>query len=320
VIGVAAIVALVGFSRLALGVHFLSDVIGGWSLGIAWIGLCATAFELLRYHEGLRVTEPLEEGLEPEAADDLRPTEPHEHRTGTGWVIAGAVVAWVFTFGALIAIGLPLARHRDGNGNVLWDSTIPHWFAAHRSDALGHVSIVGSEVGNTHAILAIGLVIGAVSLAAIRRWRPVIFLLTVMFGELTLFLASAAIVGRARPDVENMDGPMPTSSFPSGHVAATILIWATAAVLIVPRTRAWWRWMLPVLAVAMPLWVAVSRMYRGMHHPTDILGSMVLSALWLSAVYWLVKPNADLPAEEVPAPVSDLQDSGVGLQDSGVGR
>jgi undecaprenyl-diphosphatase len=182
------------------------------------------------------------------------------------------------------------------------------------------VSIVGSEVGNTHAILAIGLVIGAVSLAAIRRWRPVIFLLTVMFGELTLFLASAAIVGRARPDVENMDGPMPTSSFPSGHVAATILIWATAAVLIVPRTRAWWRWMLPVLAVAMPLWVAVSRMYRGMHHPTDILGSMVLSALWLSAVYWLVKPNADLPDEEVPAPVSDLQDSGVGLQDSGVGR
>jgi undecaprenyl-diphosphatase len=312
VIGVAAIVVLVGFSRLALGVHFLSDVIGGWSLGIAWIGLCATAFELLRYHEGLRVTEPLEEGLEPEAADDLRPTEPHEHRTGTGWVIAGAVVAWVFTFGALIAIGLPLARHRDGNGNVLWDSTIPHWFAAHRSDALGHVSIVGSEVGNTHAILAIGLVIGAVSLAAIRRWRPVIFLLTVMFGELTLFLASAAIVDRARPDVENMDGPMPTSSFPSGHVAATILIWATAAVLIMPRTRAWWRWVLPVLAVAMPLWVAVSRMYRGMHHPTDILGSMVLSALWLSAVYWLVKPNADLPAEEVPAPVSDLQDSGVG--------
>ena len=131
-----------------------------------------------------------------------------------------------------------------------------------------------------------------------------------MFGELTLFLASAAIVDRARPDVENMDGPMPTSSFPSGHVAATILIWATAAVLVLPRTRAWWRWVLLALAVAMPLWVAVSRMYRGMHHPTDIVGSMLLSALWLSAVYWLVKPNRDLaeqPCEEdLPEPVSDL--------------
>jgi len=311
VIGVGVIVALVGFSRLALGVHFLSDVIGGWSLGIAWIGLCATAFELLRYHEGRRVTEPLEEGLEPEAADDLRATEPHEHRTGTGWAIAGAVIAWVFTFGALVVVGWPLARYRDGNGNVLWDTTVPRWFAAHRSDALGHVSIVGSEVGNTHAILAIGLVIGAVSLAAIRRWRPVIFLLTVMFGELTLFLASAAIVGRARPAVENMDGPMPTSSFPSGHVAATILIWSTAAVLVMPRTRAWWRWVLPALAVAMPLWVAISRMYRGMHHPTDILGSVLLSVLWLGAAYWLVKPNCDLVAEEGPAPTGELQDSGV---------
>ncbi|MET7421597.1 phosphatase PAP2 family protein [Dactylosporangium sp. NPDC005555] len=310
VIGVAAIVALVGFSRLALGVHFLSDVIGGWSLGIAWLGLCATAFELLRYHEGRRVTEPLEEGLEPEAADDLRPTEPHEHRPGTARAVALGAVAWVLTFGALVAAGLPLARYRDGNGNVLWDSTIPHWFAANRSDVLGHVSIVGSEVGNTHAILAIGLAVGALSLAAIRRWRPVIFLVTVMFGELTLFLASAAIVDRARPDVENMDGPMPTSSFPSGHVAATILIWATAAVLVMPRTRAWWRWAFLALAVAMPLWVAVSRMYRGMHHPTDIVGSMLLSALWLLAVHRLVKPNCDLAerpsAEDAPEPAGDL--------------
>lgn len=313
VIVVGAVVALIGFSRLALGVHFLSDVIGGWSLGIAWIGLCAAAFELLRAHEGLRVTEPLDEGLEPEAADDLRPTEPHDHRPGTAHALALGAVAWVFTFGALVAAGLPLARHEDGNGNILWDSTVPHWFAAHRSDVLGHVSIVGSEVGNTHAILAIGLVIGAVSLAAIRRWRPVVFLLTVMFGELSLFLASAAIVDRARPDVENMDGPMPTSSFPSGHVAATILIWATAAVLVMPRTRAWWRWAFLALAVAMPVWVAVSRMYRGMHHPTDIAGSMLLSALWLSAVYWLVKPNCDLterPCEEdAPEPVSDLEDA-----------
>ncbi|MDG6105999.1 phosphatase PAP2 family protein [Dactylosporangium aurantiacum] len=313
VIGVGAIVLLVGFSRLALGVHFLSDVIGGWSLGIAWIGLCATAFELLRAHEGRRVTEPLEEGLEPEAADDLRPTEPHEHRSGTARALALGAVAWVFTFGALVVVGLPLARYEDGNGNILWDTTIPHWFAANRSDVLGHVSIVGSEVGNTHAILAIGLAIGAVSLAAIRRWRPVIFLLTVMFGELSLFLASAAIVDRARPDVENMDGPMPTSSFPSGHVAATILIWATAAVLVMPRTRAWWRWAFLALAVAMPAWVAVSRMYRGMHHPTDIVGSALLSALWLGAAYWLVKPNCDLaeqPCEEdAPEPVSDLEDA-----------
>lgn len=310
---VGAIVLLIGFSRLALGVHFLSDVLGGWSLGIAWVGLTAAAFELLRYHQGQRVTEPLEEGLEPEAARELQPTGPpiEVEATRTGWAIAGTVVAWVIVFGALVALGIPLARYRDGNGNVLWDSTVPHWFAAHRADALARISVIGSEVGNTHAILAIGLAAGALALAVIRRWRPVVFLLTVMFGELTLFLASAAIVDRARPDVENMDGPMPTSSYPSGHVAATICIWTTIAILAMPRIRGWWRWLFVAAAVAMPLWVAVARMYRGMHHPTDIVGSVLLAGLWLAATWWLIKPNCDLTAvpceEDAPAGNSDLK-------------
>ncbi|MER7282568.1 phosphatase PAP2 family protein [Dactylosporangium sp. NPDC000244] len=313
-IAVGAIVVLIGFSRLALGVHFVSDVLGGWSLGVAWVGLCAAAFELWRYERGQSVTAPLAEGLEPEAADDLRPTEQHPHepeRAGHGraWVLAGLGVAWVLTFGALVALGIPLAHYRGGNGNILGDRTIPHWFAGHRTDVLGHITIVGSEVGNTHAILAIGLVIGALALAVARRWRPVIFLVTVMFGELSLFLGSAAIVGRARPDVENMDGPMPTSSYPSGHVAATICIWATAAVLVMPRTRAWWRWLFVAAAVLMPLWVAVSRMYRGMHHPTDILGSCVLAGLWVTAVWWLLRPNHDLVAEPGPARERELAEA-----------
>ncbi|WP_432986551.1 hypothetical protein [Dactylosporangium sp. CA-233914] len=59
-----------------------------------------------------------------------------------------------------------------------------------------------------------------------------------VFGVSALVFSLLVIAGRARPDVENMGGPMPTSS---GHVAATIRIWATAAVLVWPRTRAWWR-------------------------------------------------------------------------------
>jgi hypothetical protein len=41
----------------------------------------------------------------------------------------------------------------------------------------------------------------------------------------------------------------------------------------------------------MPVAVAISRMYRGEHHPTDILGSLLFSALWLTAAYLLIRPN-----------------------------
>jgi len=296
---VALVVAAIGFSRLALGVHFLSDVIGGWALGVAWLGITAYAFELWRRDHGRRVTRPLSEGLEPEAVRDLKPVGPAiaAEVVRTRLAIAGALVSWVLVFGALCAMGIPLARYEKGNGNILGDRTIPHWLAAHRTPDLNRVSYLGGQAGNTHMILAVGLVAGAVALAVIRQWRPIVFLLATMFGELTLFLASAMMVDRARPDVPHLDGRLPTSSFPSGHVAATILLYTAIAVLVFPRTRAWWRWLPVAAAVLMPVCVATSRMYRGMHHPTDILGSLLLATAWIAVTIYFVRPNCDLQAD-----------------------
>jgi undecaprenyl-diphosphatase len=290
----AAVVVLIGASRLGLGVHFLSDVLGGWALGVTWLGLTTYAFELWRHEHGRRVTEPLTEGLEPEAAADLRPAEPVA--SGAPWKTAVAVgaVGWVIVFGVLSAIGIPLARYHAGNGDVLGDRAIPHFLAAHRTPDLNGFSFAGSQAGNTHMIMAVGLVAGAVALALIRRWRPVVFLVVTMFGELTLFLGTAAIVDRARPDVPHLDAHLPTSSFPSGHVAATICLYTAIVLVVWPRTRAWWRWAILAAAVLMPVWVALARMYRGMHHPTDLLGSLVLAAAWLALTTYLVRPNHDL--------------------------
>jgi undecaprenyl-diphosphatase len=295
----AVLVVAVGFSRLALGVHFLSDVLGAWALGLAWLAVTAYAFEVWRLRSGQRPTRPVREGLEPEAADDLRLTEREPVAAPTSepgrWrIAAGVVVAWVLVFGALYAMGTPLSGFHHGNGNVLGDSTVPHWLAAHRTPWLTRIALLGGDAGNTHLILAAGLVGGAVALAAIRRWRPVVFLVVTMLGELTLFLAAQAATHRARPDVPKIDVHVPTSSFPSGHVAATICLYAGFVVLAWPRTRAWWRWALLVLAVLMPVWVGLSRMYQGEHHPTDLLGSLLLAAIWLPALVYLIRPNRDL--------------------------
>ena len=310
--GVAVLVVAIGFTRLALGVHFVSDVLGAWALGVAWLGITAYATELWRVEEGLRPTHPLAEGLEPEAARDLKPTRPATHSVAvrTRWAVAGAVVSWVLVFGALYALGTPLARYHKGNGNILGDTAIPHWLAAHRTPLLDKVSFIGSEAGNTHAILAVGLVAGAVALAWIRQWRPVVFLVATMFGELSLFLASAALVNRERPDVPHLDGRLPTSSYPSGHIAATLCLYTGIVVIFFPRTRAWWRWLLVAAAVLMPLWVTWARMYRGMHHPTDVLGALLLTAGWLTAMVYLVRPNCDLEQRDSgatarPAPVTE---------------
>lgn len=71
IVAAATMIVAIGFTRLALGVHFISDVLGGWVLGAAWLALSTSAFEIWREDRGLRATRPLEEGVEPEAEPDL---------------------------------------------------------------------------------------------------------------------------------------------------------------------------------------------------------------------------------------------------------
>ena len=294
--GIITLIALIGISRILLGVHYVSDVLGGWALGISWLGLTAFAFELTRRAAGQPVTDPVTDGLEPEARADLTPTEPESAMRRVpvrdyGRIAAGVLVAWVLILGAIVGIGELVTK--DGNGNVLGDRTIPHWFAAHRAPGWTHWSQIFSTLGATQAILIAGVATCVVFLAATRHWRPVVFVATVMFGELAAFLAAAAVVKRPRPDVTHLDQHLPTSAYPSGHTAATCCLYVAIAILVIGHFRGWWRWLFLIPAIAMPVLIALSRMYRGEHHPTDVLGSLLFSALWLTATTLLIKPNAD---------------------------
>ena len=70
ILGTILLVALIGFSRLGLGVHYLSDVVGGYVLGLAWLAVSTAAFSIWRVQRGEPPVE-VTAGLEPEAAADL---------------------------------------------------------------------------------------------------------------------------------------------------------------------------------------------------------------------------------------------------------
>jgi undecaprenyl-diphosphatase len=302
---IAALVALIGISRVLLGVHYLSDVLGAWALGITWLGMTAFAFELTRHAAGQPVTDPVTEGLEPEARDDLRPAQPepapgHARLVRSGRVAAAVVVVWVLILGFIVGLGELITRY--GNGNVLGDRTIPRWLAAHRTPGLTRWSLIFSTLGAAQAILIVALATCVVFLAITRRWRPVIFIATLMVGEFAAFLTAAAVVRRPRPDVTHLDHHLPTSAYPSGHTAATCCLYAGVAILVIGHARGWWRWLFLVPAIAMPAVVALSRVYRGEHHPTDVLGSFLFAALWLTATAVLIKPNPDSRPSGPPRP------------------
>ena len=311
---IVALVALIGVSRLLLGVHYLSDVVGAWAIGITWLGLTAFAFELTRQHAGQSVTAPVIEGLEPEAKLGLQPAQQQtpaaRAASHPGRVAAVVVVCWILIVGVIVGIGELITTY--GDGNVLGDHTIPHWLAAHRSSSWTWWSALFSSLGSTIPIQLVILTTSIVFLARYRRWRPVIFMFTLILGELFAFLITEFVVKRPRPDVHNLDAHLPTSAYPSGHVAATTCVYVGLAILVLGHSRGWWRWMFVALAVVMPICVIASRLYRGEHHPTDVLGSLVFAGLWLTTATLLIRPNHDvgghvtMATEDVtkPTPVS----------------
>jgi diacylglycerol kinase family enzyme/membrane-associated phospholipid phosphatase len=318
---VIALVVVIGFSRVAIGVHYPSDVIGGWLLGVAWLAITAHAFGHWRAETG-QPPRRLSDGLAPEAAAQLGPTRivPVVHP----WMIATRlVVSFVMIGGALFGLGKLITAHAPA-----FDEAVPRWLASQRTPQLDTLSGYLSQAGNTHWILAVGLVIVPLALALIRRWRPVVFIAMVMLGELGLFVSVAGAVHRARPLVTHLDGHLPTSAFPSGHTAATLCLYGVLAVLVVPRVRGLWRWLAVAPAVLMTVLVGWSRIYRGEHHPLDVAGGIVLALLWLAAVTFALRPNADLdepdasqvqpsPAAGRPAPAPVGSDQSASLPGAG---
>jgi undecaprenyl-diphosphatase len=297
----ALIVIAIGISRIGLGVHFVSDVLAGWLLGAAWLSVTAYAFRVWR-REGGHVVPPIEGGLEPEAAPALRPAPDETRLLPHPWVKGAEILTgWVLTFGILYVIGYLLTNYTEGTAFGRADDSVVRWLQTFRTPGLDDISYVWSKAGDTHAILAISLVFCPIALAVWRQWRPVLFVVLTMIGEVTLFLCAAAAVKRPRPPVEQLDGQMPTSSFPSGHIAATMCLWLAIAIIVMARVNGWWRWISVALVVIMPMGVTLSRMYRGMHHPTDVLGAVILTALWVGLLWWVIRPNGEAGPGPDPA-------------------
>ncbi len=296
-IGVALVV-VVGLTRIALGVHFVSDVLGGWLIGTGWLIVTATAFRTWRRSEGLAVP-PTVDGLAPEVADDLdsAPAPP----SARPWTTAAQLlVAAVLLLGAVVGVGLLVVHAGAGTALERADVGVVAWLADHRVPWLDSVSATLAELGNTKIIIVGGLVAAVLAFVITRRWRAPLVIAVVLVGEVLIFLTASSVVGRPRPPVPHLDAVLPpTSSFPSGHTAAAICLYGAIAALVVRGTRAWWRWAVLAAAVVVIVAVAFARLYRGAHHPMDVLASVMFAVPWLLVTLRLVGDGTDL--KERPA-------------------
>ncbi|MFE7051344.1 diacylglycerol kinase family protein [Streptomyces californicus] len=172
-----------------------------------------------------------------------------------------------------------------------------------RTGTLDALSTVVSALGDTTTVVGLTFLVCLALVLAPRlpRWREAVFLATAVSLQAAVFVLITASVDRTRPDVERLDASPPTSSYTSGHTGAATALYAGLAVLVLSRVRAPWRKPVAALLLLAPLLVGLARLYRGMHHPTDVVGGLANGALSLFVVgravldghTWAARPPAD---------------------------
>lgn len=224
--------------------------------------------------------------------------KPEDRRQGAGWratalwLLAAAVLLWL----VLVLIGQLLGDQWSRSALVRWDVSVDRELAANRSHPWNVVTTLFTLLADTITVITIGLLACVAFRLRLKRWREPLFLAVTVIGEVTIFVSTTLLVDRDRPSVRQLDSAPPTSSFPSGHTAASVALYGGLAVLA-------WRISATVLlravaialAVLAPVLVAMSRLYRGMHYPSDVAGGLLLACCWLAVTSTLLLGRRSQP-------------------------
>lgn len=204
-------------------------------------------------------------------------------------VLVPSIVLWVVVagIGYLIVDVFQLDEHAVNAAFV--DARTERWDA---------ITSFMSSMGNTQILMATCAVIVLFMWWQSRQWWLAVVPALSLSVQVSIFLTTSLLIGRERPDVEQLDHAAPTSSFPSGHAGATTSTYLAVALCASRIQNAWLRITVQVVCVLIPLGVVVARVYRGMHHPTDVVAGFLIGATCaIIAWNWL-------PARPAPGPTA----------------
>ncbi len=206
-------------------------------------------------------------------ADRLRP------RGAFGLVLTVQLIVLV-TAGA--AFGGVVEDVLRGNELIGLDSPISRFLITRREPWLTTPMHVITWLGSATVLIPLALAVGIWAARRQKSRRPVIFLAIALGGSTIVVQLIKLLVARPRPSGGIISAM--GYSFPSGHATAAAAGWGALLLLLIPLARRWGvRVTMATTATLIVLLVGISRVYLGVHAPTDVLGGWALGAAWVTA-------------------------------------
>jgi len=204
-----------------------------------------------------------------------------------GSIAAGGLLLALF-------IGLGVAITSNAPWVVDFNATVGEYIRSFRSDALNTVAGLLNVSGDVVATCVLAIVILAI-IALNRMWDDFIFVAgNIIFAEIFFQICKLIFAVQRPQGVAIVDLPIGLA-FPSAHTASTILLMGIICMLLVCGHRKNQN-SKPVLAfiilvlILLAVLMGISRVYLGVHWPTDIIGSFLVAGAWLCpTIAWFLR-------------------------------
>lgn len=254
------------------------------------------------YRADTGTNQPSDRPPPAERSDRLRDTWPVHRRQALQLLCGYAVLTLIW-----LGVGKLLTGPLENSGIVRTDQRVAEWMVAHRTPTWTHLTVWGSFLAETTTKVVVTAVVALVLLKVLKRWLEPMVLVVSLVIEAAAFIVVTTVVGRERPNVPRLDDSPVGSSFPSGHTAAAAAYLAIVVVVFWHTRKRWVRCIAVVVGALVPVIVALSRMYRGMHYLSDTVAGAILG---IAAVVLTVTILSRSPeALTAMRPVSDVEPS-----------
>ncbi len=198
-------------------------------------------------------------------------------------ILLGIILPLVCFFGIAIAVFA-------SNFSLVWDVTILEKIYAIASPDLDAIAYSLTQLGRAKSIAAIALFV-SLFLGSRKQWRSLSYLLITIIGSGLLNLITKVLFHRHRPTLWESLSPEFDFSFPSGHAMLSLTLVMAIAVLVPQRH---WRSLFLFCGVLLAIAIGWSRLYLGVHYPSDVLGGWALAIAWVMWISWLSRVNVKL--------------------------